>query len=142
MELLGKIENRLRLLMTVTIFFSTLTYNYFIFAKAGEEAAHDNLLRFGGLIGIYIFTYVLFELFGKQMNVVQLKYFSYLLLVGIASFILPTLTFGSEQLNTKGIFDFAFFGGSLIAMISVAFLSLISIAALPIWNSIRKYLSK
>lgn len=90
-ELIEGVEKRFEFLITIAIFFAVLMLTYFDIA-GGSPEEKKNAFIFSPLIGFYIGSYVCFQIV-KLLPPLKLllQTLHWLLLLGIASFCLPTL---------------------------------------------------
>lgn len=90
-DLITQIEQKFTILLTIGIFFPVLMATYFS-VSGGTKQDQLNAFVFFPLVGMYILSYVLFEL-SKLLPPLKLALhvLDWILLAGIACFAIPTL---------------------------------------------------
>ena len=89
-ELITTIENRVQLALVMSIFLPTLLSVFYGSGGVEGVALNKNVLQLMGLVGLYLFGYVFFQL-EKRMRVSErlLRILNIFLLIGIPFFIVP-----------------------------------------------------
>src|SRR3984885_14009520 len=88
-ELTTQIENRLQFLITISIFFPVLLYSFFQTFGESEKDSNAILLKAASLVFVYLIDYILFLIVKKDIGDKRMRWLNILVIVGIASFILP-----------------------------------------------------
>jgi hypothetical protein len=88
-KLIGDIQSRLQLALTLSIFFPAILYSFFKFVGEQEQSSSQIALKASSLIVVYMLNYVAFELCKHRLAEKWLVRLNWLALACIASFIVP-----------------------------------------------------
>jgi len=88
-KLIGDIQSRLQLALTISIFFPAILYSFFKFIGEQELSSSQIFLKASSLIVVYMLNYVAFELSKNRLAEKWLLWLKWLALGCIASFIVP-----------------------------------------------------
>src|SRR6266478_474997 len=88
-KLIGDVQSRLQLALTLSIFFPAILYSFFKFIGEQEQSSSQIFLKASSFIMVYMLNYVAFELCKNRLAEKSLLRLNWLALVCIASFIVP-----------------------------------------------------
>jgi hypothetical protein len=91
LTLTDRIENRLQLVLTISIFFPAILYSFFKFVGEPDQSSNSIFLKASTLIIAYLLDYLLFVLLKNFISSGWLKLINILVLLGIASFVTPLI---------------------------------------------------
>ena len=88
-KLIGDVQSRLQLALTLSIFFPAILYSFFKFVGEQEQSSSQIFLKASSLIVVYMLNYVVFELLKNRLAEKWLVRLNWLALGCVASFIVP-----------------------------------------------------
>src|SRR6266478_4488554 len=88
-KLIGDIQSRLQLALTLSIFFPAILYSFFKFVGEQEQSSSQIFLKASSLIVVYLLNYVAFELLKDRLAEKWLVRLNWLALLCVISFIVP-----------------------------------------------------
>ncbi len=88
-KLIGDIQSRLQLALTLSIFFPAILYSFFKFVGEQEQSSSHIFLQASSLIIVYLLNYVTFELWKNRLEEKWLVRLNWLTLICVVSFIVP-----------------------------------------------------
>lgn len=121
-NIIQEIRDLLKFLITLSIFFPTLMYSLSKLAGEPERKSADTMLALGGLVGLFLLDYFIFESAKDTVKIKYLRRIKSLLLAGVGLFI-PLILFLSITKNSPVpsyvgyLFAIPFFGIMLIASV-------------------------
>lgn len=129
-EFIKEIENRLQLVITISIFFLAIISYFFKSRGADEVRVNEIVLSYGIILVFYLLNYILFEIFRLKIKEVFLKWINWSLLFGIAVFIFPISVFCARDIESSFLpadFMLRLFNYSLFALPIISFLIFLEI---------------
>lgn len=96
-HLIGDVKSKFYLLIAIASFFPTVLYSFFQINAADQS--NNIFLKASSLVIYYLISYIYFEVIKNRTSTKWIKWLDVLLLIAIASFILP-LVFASSDIKT------------------------------------------
>lgn len=95
-RLAEKVENRLQFVITISVFFGALLYNFFKFTNTNELDSNGIVLQESSLVVVFICSYLLFSIYSKKIPVKWLKRLDHLVLFSVGCFVFPMIVMADK----------------------------------------------